>query len=68
MSHKFSVGQEVDLVHHMLQTAPRGRYRVSRLMPDSERDAGNPMYRIKSTDEKHERVAPESDLTRSYAI
>ena len=68
MSHKFSVGQKVDLVHRMLLTAPRGQYRVIRLMPDNDRDASDPIYRIKSEDETHERVAQESDLTRSHAI
>jgi hypothetical protein len=32
-------------------------------MPTSDRDAGDPVYRIKSIDETHERVAQESDLT-----
>ena len=65
MSHKFSVGQKVDLVHRMMQTAPRGQYEVRKLMPESDRDTGDPVYRIKSTDETHERVAQESDLTLS---
>jgi len=65
MSHKFSVGQKVDLVHRMLQSAPRGQYEVRKLMPDSDRDAGDPIYRIKSSDEAYERVAQESDLTVS---
>jgi hypothetical protein len=65
MSHKFSVGQKVDLVHRMMQAAPRGQYEVRKLMPDSDRDGGDPVYRIKSTDESHERVAQESDLALS---
>ena len=32
-------------------------------MPASDRDAGDPSYRIKSIEEKHERVVFESDLT-----
>ena len=48
-----------------LQSAPRGQYEVRRLMPDSDRDAGDPIYRIKSGDEAYERVAQESDLTLS---
>ena len=67
MSHKFSVGQKVDLVHRMLQSAPRGQYEVRRLMPDSDRDSADPIYRIKSSDEAYERVAQESDLTLSLA-
>ena len=65
MSHKFSIGQKVDLVHRILLTAPRGQYKVRRLMPESDRDAGDPIYRIKSNEENHERVAQESDLTAS---
>jgi hypothetical protein len=65
MAHKFSIGQKVDLVHRMMQTAPRGQYEVRKLMPDSDRDGGDPVYRIKSTDETHERAAHESDLTPS---
>ena len=47
----------------MLQTAPAGQYEVRQLLPASDRDADDPRYRIKSTDEKYERVAAESDLT-----
>jgi hypothetical protein len=68
MAHKFSIGQKVDLVHRMMLTAPSGQYEVRRLMPASDRDAGEPMYRIKSTDETHERVAQESDLTASSSF
>lgn len=63
MSHKFSVGQKVDLKPRMMQTAPKGQYEVRKLMPDADRDNGDPVYRIKSSDETHERVAQESDLT-----
>ena len=66
MAHKFSIGQKVDLAHRMMQTAPRGQYEVRKLMPKSDSDDGNPVYRIKSTDEMHERVAQESEL--SHAI
>lgn len=65
MSHKFSVGQAVDLTPRMLRAAAGGQYEVRQLMPQSDRDAGDPSYRIKSLDEKHERVVFESDLTLS---
>ena len=65
MSHRFSVGQVVDLAPRMLQTAPTGQYEVRQLMPASDRGADEPRYRIKSMDEKYERVAAESDLTLS---
>ena len=68
MSHKFAVGQTVDLVPRVLRAAAPGQYEVRQLMPESDRDAGDPSYRIKSLDEKHERVAVESDLTSSARV
>jgi hypothetical protein len=67
MSHKFSIGQKVELAHRMMQAAPRGQYEVRRLMPQSDRDSDDPVYRIKSIDETHERVARQSDLMLSRA-
>jgi hypothetical protein len=66
MSHKFAIGQKVDLANRALQIPPRGQYLVSRLMPDPERPNGDPVYRIKSADESHERVVRETDLTASH--
>jgi len=68
MSHKFAVGQFVTLVPRVLQAAAPGRYEVRQLMPASERDISDPVYRIKSLDEKHERVATESDLLQANAV
>jgi hypothetical protein len=65
VSHKFSVGQVVDLIPRVLRAAARGQYEVRRLMPAPDRDAGDPSYQIKSVHEKHERVVFESDLTLS---
>ena len=59
------VGQVVDLVPRVLRAAAPGQYEVRRLMPQSDRDAGDPSYQIKSIDEKHERVVFESGLTLS---
>jgi hypothetical protein len=67
VSHRFSVGQIVDLAYRMLQTAPAGQYEVRQLLPASDRDADDPRYRIKSVEEKYERVAAESDLTLTTA-
>jgi hypothetical protein len=63
--HKFSVGQIVDLVPRILRAAAPGQYEVHQLMPQSDRDAGDPSYRTKSVDEKHERMVFESDLKLS---
>jgi hypothetical protein len=63
MAHKFGVGQLVDLELTSLRSAVRGPYEIRHLIPASDRDPGDPCYRIKSIAEKHERVAPESELT-----
>jgi hypothetical protein len=63
VAHKFSVGQAVVLVARVLQPAAAGEYEVRQLMPAGDRDPDDPSYRIKSIDEKHERVVAESDLT-----
>jgi hypothetical protein len=65
LPHKFTIGQRVDLAPRVLQAAARGEYEVRRLMPALESDPGDPVYRIKSIEEHHERVALESDLTLS---
>ena len=49
----------------VLRAADPGQYEVRRLMPESDRDTGDPSYRVKSVDEKHERVVFESDLMLS---
>ena len=63
MAHKFNVGQLVDLELSSLRSAVRGPYEIRHLIPASDRDPGDPCYRIKSIAERHERVAPESELT-----
>lgn len=63
MPHKFNVGQRVELATRVLQAAARGQYEVRKLMPSLDSDPGDPVYRIKSIEENHERVALESDLT-----
>jgi hypothetical protein len=65
VAHKFAVGQIVDLAPRVLQEAAGGQYEVRQLMPAPDRDPDDPIYRIKSIEEKHERVAFESDLTLS---
>jgi hypothetical protein len=68
MTHKFNVGQIVELEPRLLRLSAPGPYEIRHLIPASDRDPGNPRYRIKSVVEKHERVAPESDLTLSVNV
>jgi len=53
---------------NVLRAAALGPYKIRHLVPASERDPGDPCYRIKSIAEKHERVAPESEITLSPAF
>ena len=68
MAHKFDVGQFVDLELNSLRSAVRGPYEIRHLIPASDRDPDDPCYCIKSVDEKHERVALESELTVARAL
>ena len=68
MAHKFNIGQIVELEPRMLRSPAPGPYEIRHLVPATERDPGDPCYRIKSIAEKHERVAPESELTLSEAV
>jgi hypothetical protein len=68
MAHKFNIGQIVELEARMLRSSAPGPYEIRHLVPASDRDPGDPCYRIKSIAEKHERVAPESELTPSKGV
>ncbi len=58
--HKFTVGQIVQYAGpHYLRASP-GPYEVTRLEPHS---GGEFEYRIKNSQEAHERIAKESQLT-----
>ena len=68
MAHKFKIGQIVDRESGALPSLPPGPYEIRHLIPSSDRDPDDPCYRIKSTAEKYERVAPESELTLSVSV
>ena len=65
MAHKFTVGRIVELEPRVLRSSAPDSCEIRHLVPATERDPGNTCYRIKSTAEKHERVAAESDLRLS---
>jgi hypothetical protein len=59
-THKFRIGQKVELVPGFPdRIAPAGEYEVVRQLPD---DHGEFYYRVKSSQEPHERVVKESLL------
>jgi len=58
-THKYKIGQTVFLTPFD-RNVPGGAYVVTRKLPDRD---GEFEYRIKSMQETHERVAPESQLT-----
>jgi hypothetical protein len=68
VAHKFNIGQTVELAPRLLRSSAPGPYEIRHLVPASERDPGDPCYRIKSITEKHERVVRESDLTLSVSV
>jgi hypothetical protein len=68
MTHKFKIGQLVELEPSVLRSSAIGPYEIRHLIPSSDRDPNDPIYRIKSIVEKYERVAPESELTISASV
>jgi hypothetical protein len=68
VAHKFNIGQTVELAPRLLRSSAPGLYEIRHLVPASDREPGDPCYRIKSIAEKHERVARESDLTLSVSV
>jgi hypothetical protein len=64
-THKFRIGQTVDLVASTSRSAASGRYEIVSLRPT---DGGSPQYRVKSKSESHERVVAESDLIASATV
>jgi hypothetical protein len=68
VAHKFNIGQIVELEQKVLRSSAPGPYEIRHLVPASDRDPGDPCYRIKSIAEKHERIAPESELTLAKRI
>ena len=64
-SHKFKVGQTVDLVPSSFRSAANGVYEIVSLRAAED---GSTQYRIKSKSEAHERVVSESDLVLSEKL
>jgi hypothetical protein len=58
-THKFKVGQTVDLIPSTFRSAAKGSYEIIGLRPVED---GKTEYRVKSKSEAHERVVAESDL------
>jgi hypothetical protein len=61
--HKFHIGEIVQLSPSILRKASGGVYEVIKQLPDSS--AGEYEYRIKSTNERYERVVRESELDKA---
>jgi hypothetical protein len=65
-SHKFKVGQTVDLIPSTFRSAAKGTYQIVSLRPAE--DGNSQYYRIKSKSEAHERVVSESDLVLAEEV
>jgi hypothetical protein len=61
-SHKFQVGETVYVMRAVSRNAPGGAYEVTKQLPHNGREFE---YRVKSAREDHERVMPESELTKA---
>jgi len=62
--HKFLIGQTVNYrPSERGQDAPSGIYRIIGLLPEGQNGAFQ--YRIKHSDEAHERIAKESELRKA---
>jgi hypothetical protein len=59
LSHKFHVGQLVQLIPSINRNVPGGSYEIIRKLPESR---GEFEYRIESMNEPHDRVVQESKL------
>jgi hypothetical protein len=68
MAHKFNIGQTVELEPSLLRSIVQRPYEIRHLIPASDRDPDNPCYRVKSVDEKHERVVLESEIAVPMGI
>jgi len=68
MTHKFIIGQIVDVTAMKFRQAAAGNYKILRLMPVEDGVAIDPSYRIKSISENHERVVRESEITLSTRV
>lgn len=60
MSHKFKAGQRVTFTPSQYRLNGRATFEIVRILP-AER--GVNQYRLKSTQDGHERVAQENELT-----
>jgi hypothetical protein len=58
-AHKYQTGQYVTVLKRLFQPAPAGRYQIVRQLPPQGIDN---QYRIKHTEDQHERVVRESEL------
>jgi hypothetical protein len=58
-THKFKIGQSVRLIPSISRSAAGGHYEIVGLRPS---DGEVPQYRIKSSNEVHDRVVSERDL------
>ena len=65
MAHKFDSGQTVEVESSLLRSIIHGPYEIRNLIPAPDRDSGDPCYRVKSVDEKYERVVSESEIALS---
>ena len=68
MTHKFTVGQIVDVVAMKFRHAATGKYVIHRLMPVEDSAALDPSYHIKGIAKNDERIVREGEITLSTSV
>ncbi|WP_370677755.1 hypothetical protein [Pleomorphomonas sp. PLEO] len=63
-THVFRIGESVHLKPSFQYASLSGVYRITATLPTAD---GQPQYRIRNEEERHERVAPQDSLERATA-
>jgi hypothetical protein len=58
--HRYRIGQQVELLPSTQRSSASGAYNIVALVP---MEGDGPKYRLKSDNERHERIVSERDLT-----
>lgn len=58
-THRYKVGDVVEIMRSTMRSAAEGDYEIVRLIPC---DSNDPRYCLKSRSEKYERIVSEGDL------
>jgi hypothetical protein len=63
-THRFRVGQQVDLLPSTRRSSSAGSYTIVGIRPT---ESDGPTYRLKGADESYERIVAERDLSDAFS-